>query len=337
MRTAFVLFALALAPAMMVGATGAAAQEPDPGAPPAEIEPPPGEAVIVTPADSESFAERFEVADELAVGSVLRIDAAGFEPGTGAVRQCVRASEIRCANRLDIDFDDDGVASFHYALGDPAAAVEGGCGPRGDRCYVLVTDEADNHAEIDTVFGARAAPAGSVSVEPNAAIANDGSDLEVSVVDHPPGTATVLLCAAPATGGTQRCRALTEPGGLRVGPDGTGSASVLVTPGSVGSQRMPCDWRHRCAIVVDSDEAFTRAPPRPVGFAAPPGAGYDPGRLVIGLLVAGALVLVALWLAFFTDWAPIGEAAAPEIDEAEYADLDAIIDAMDRLEERESV
>jgi hypothetical protein len=34
---AFVLFALALAPAMLVGATGAAAQEPDPGARPAEI------------------------------------------------------------------------------------------------------------------------------------------------------------------------------------------------------------------------------------------------------------------------------------------------------------
>ena len=88
---------------------------------------------------------------------------------------------------------------------------------------------------------------------------------------------------------------------------------------------------------MDSDEAFTRTPARPVTFAAPPGAGYDPGRLVLGLVIAGALLAAVLWLAFFTDWSPIGEAAAPEIDEADYADLDAIIDALDRLEQRESV
>ena len=29
-----------------------------------------------------------------------------------------------------------------------------------------------------------------------------------------------------------------------------------------------------------------------------------------------------------TDWAPVGEVAAPEIDEAAYADLDAIIAAL---------
>jgi hypothetical protein len=293
--------------------------------------------VFVTPAESDSFADRFEVVDELAVGSVLRVRAAGFEPGPGAIRQCVRTSETRCANRLDIDFDDDGVASFHYALGDPATAADGACGPMGDRCYVLVTDEADNHAEIDTVFGATAPPAGAVSVDPDEPIPGDGSTLEVSVANHPPGTATVLLCAAPSTSGTQHCRNLSEPAGLQVGRDGTGSVSVVVAPGSVGSQRHPCDWRHRCAIVVDSDEAFTRAPARPVAFASPPGAGYDPGRLVIGVFIAGMFLAVVLWLAFFTDWSPIGEAAAPEIDEADYADLDAIIDALDRLEERESV
>lgn len=336
-RTTAAFFAVALASAILLGATGSAAQEPDPGAPPAEIDPPPGTAVLVTPADSDSFAQRFEVADELAVGSVLRIDAVGFEPGRGAVRQCVLASEPRCANRLDIDFDDDGVASFHYALGDPAAAAEGGCGPTGDRCYVLVTDEADNYAEIDTVFGASAPPAGAVSVSPGEPIPADGSMLEVAVIDHPPGTATVLLCAAPSTGGAQSCRSLSEPGGLRVGPDGTGSTSVVVTPGPVGSERAPCDWRHRCAIVVGSDEAFTRAPAQPIAFAAPAGAGYEPGRLVMGLVIAAALLVIALWLALFTDWSPIGEAAAPEIDEADYADLDAIIAGVDLVEERESV
>lgn len=44
-------------------------------------------------------------------------------------------------------------------------------------------------------------------------------------------------------------------------------------------------------------------------------------------LLALALGLVS-WLVRRTDWSPAGEAAAPEIDEAEYADLDAIVAAL---------
>jgi hypothetical protein len=40
------------------------------------------------------------------------------------------------------------------------------------------------------------------------------------------------------------------------------------------------------------------------------------------------LVAIAAWLLVRTDWAAVGEAAAPEIDGAEYADLDAIIAAL---------
>ncbi len=40
------------------------------------------------------------------------------------------------------------------------------------------------------------------------------------------------------------------------------------------------------------------------------------------------LLLVAIWLVRRTDWRPVGEAAAPEIDDAEYADLDSIIAAL---------
>ena len=113
--------------------------------------------------------------------------------------------------------------------------------------------------------------------------------------------------------------------------------AVLVIPTRFCQERLPCEWRHDCAIVVDSDEAFARAPARPVAFAAPEGAGYDPGRLFTGLAVAAAFLGFALWLLFFTDWSAIGEAAAPEIDDAEFADLDEIIAALGPAEDRESV
>ena len=40
-----------------------------------------------------------------------------------------------------------------------------------------------------------------------------------------------------------------------VDSDGTGSLSVVVGPGSVGTEGLPCEWRHDCAISVESDEA----------------------------------------------------------------------------------
>ena len=77
-----------------------------------------------------------------------------------------------------------------------------------------------------------------------------------------------------------------------------------------------------------ASDAHVRAPVVELGFATPPGAEYDDGRLAAGLGGAALLVLAGLWLVRRTDWSPIGEEAAPEIDEAEYADLDAIVAAL---------
>jgi hypothetical protein len=63
-----------------------------------------------------------------------------------------------------------------------------------------------------------------------------------------------------------------------------------------------------------------------------PGAAYDPMRIGIGLGIATILLLVALFFVRRTDWSAVGEAAAPEIDEAEYADLDAIVAELDAME-----
>ena len=78
---------------------------------------------------------------------------------------------------------------------------------------------------------------------------------------------------------------------------------------------------------------FARAPVVPISFAAPPGATYDSTRLVIGLGFALLLLAIAAALLRRTDWSPVGEAAAPEIDDAEYADLDAIIAALPTVED----
>jgi hypothetical protein len=43
---------------------------------------------------------------------------------------------------------------------------------------------------------------------------------------------------------------------------------------------------------------------------------YDPARLVIGLGVAIALLVVAGWLVRTTDWHPPSEADTPELDDA---------------------
>lgn len=62
----------------------------------------------------------------------------------------------------------------------------------------------------------------------------------------------------------------------------------------------------------------------PEGQAAA-AAEYDPVRLTVGLGAAAVLLVVAAWLVRTTDWSTVGEAAAPEIDGAAYADLDAIV------------
>ena len=83
-----------------------------------------------------------------------------------------------------------------------------------------------------------------------------------------------------------------------------------------------------CGISVASDSVFARAPVVPISFEGPLGARYNTSRLVIWLTLALVLLAGAAALIRRTDWAAVGEAMAPEIDHAEYADLDAIIAAL---------
>ena len=176
-------------------------------------------------------------------------------------------------------------------------------------------------------------PAGRIEVSPSAGLSLGGERVTVKVHDYPPGArVTAMLCGAPDATGS-RCG---EPGptaALLVGRDGTGRTELRVEPARVGVEGVPCFRGDDCGISVVSDDVFARAPVVPISFAAPPGADYDPNRVRIGLVIAVLLLGAAVWLIFFTDWSAIGEEAAPEIDEAEYADLDAIIAALPPEEE----
>ena len=101
----------------------------------------------------------------------------------------------------------------------------------------------------------------------------------------------------------------------------------------MGTDGAPCFRGDDCGVSVVSETVFARAPVARISFAAPPGASYDTMRLLIGLGLALLLLVVAAVLLRRTDWSPIGEAAAPEIDDAEYADLDAIIAALPPIED----
>jgi hypothetical protein len=167
-----------------------------------------------------------------------------------------------------------------------------------------------------------------VTVTPDSGIPVDGRTVIVAVTGFPPRvTADVSLCAAPASTGP-RCGAPGPTAALTVGADGTGRARLRIEPGPVGTDRVPCERGDECGVSVVARGVATRAPVTPVTFAAPPGVAYDPGRLALGLAVALLLVAIAAGLILRTDWSAVGEAAAPEIDEAEYADLDAIVAAL---------
>jgi hypothetical protein len=81
-------------------------------------------------------------------------------------------------------------------------------------------------------------------------------------------------------------------------------------------------------VNVSGPEVYARAPIVPVDFAAPPGAAYERTRLLLGLAAAVILLAVAAAMLRRTDWSAVGEEAAPELDDAEYADLDAIVAAL---------
>ena len=232
-----------------------------------------------------------------------------------------------------MQFDEDGVARFQYLVNDEfldSGRLPGACRVDTPPCTVVVHAlEGNARAKIQTVFVDAVPRPGRIAVTPSRGLSLDGETVTVEVGGYPPGSGcTAMLCAAPDAIGP-RCG---EPGPtarLRVGSDGSGRTRLVIEPGAVGTKGVSCFRGDDCGVSVASETVFARAPVVPISFAAPPGSDYDPNRLAVGLgLAALLLVAIAAGLIRRTDWSAVGEAAAPEIDDAEYADLDAIIAAL---------
>ena len=292
-----------------------------------------GPAVTIEAENGETFPASYDVADALESSTVLQMRVTGFEPNvSGFAQQCAPSEFQRCANVIPVRFDARGEARFQYLVTDhflPGARVPGRCRSGAAPCTIIVAD-VDRHrrGEIQTVFGDRVAPAGHIAVTPSDGLSLDGETVRVDVRDYPAGVrVTAVLCAAPDAIG-RRCGRPGPSALLVVGPDGTGRTRLRIEPGPVGGELAPCSRGDDCGVSVASNDVFARAPVVPISFAAPPGAAYDLTRLFAGLGLAGLLLLIATGLIWRSDWSAVGEAAAPEIDDAEYADLDAIIAAL---------
>ena len=284
--------------------------------------------------DEDTFPTRYRVIDDLEGGMVLRARVVGFDSfAEGIAAQCVRgARAIECGNPFPVQFDEGGRALFQYQLRDDfhtRANESEACRAGGPRCFFVVRDvENGTTALIDTVFHGVVPAPGVIRVTPRSGL-RDGQTVTVAVAKYPPGAqVTAMLCVAPDATGSQRCGSPGPSTPLTVGSDGTGSTEIVVKQGPVGSQRVPCDREANCGISVASAEVFARAPVVPISFAGPTGAAYERNRVLVGIGIALLLIGIATWLLRRTDWSPPGEAAAPEIDNAEYADLDAIIAAL---------
>jgi hypothetical protein len=239
---------------------------------------------------------------------------------------------VRCGNEIPVQLDAHGAAQVQYLVSVDFLAgqrVRGGCRADAAPCTIVVRPTDDGPSgEIQTIFEDAIPKAGSITVTKATGISLAGETVTVNVRDYPPGaTVEAMLCAAPTASGP-RCGAPGPSARLVVGADGTGRTKLRIEPGSVGRSGSSCARGDDCGISVASDDVFARAPVVPISFAAPPGAAYDPTRLALGLSIAVILLLVAGGLILRTDWSAVGEAAAPEIDDAEYADLDAIIAAL---------
>lgn len=319
----FVALLFALNPTALLGPAGAATLGPE---------------VTIEADDDASFPTSYDVVDALTPGTVLRIRVVGFEPFARArVEQCATSGTRQCGNALPVQLDENGRAFFQYLVTDDFVAaqpVPGGCRADAAPCTIVVSAVVGrNRGEIQSVFFDTIPAPGRIDVTPSRDLSLDGETVTVTVHDYPPGvTVTAMLCAAPdATG--PRCGAPGPTATLVVGADGTGQARLVIEPGRVGERRASCRRGNDCGVSVASDAVFARAPVVPISFAAPPGADYDSARLAFGLVLAVLLVAIAAGLILRTDWSPVGEAAAPEIDDAEYADLDAIIAALPPEEE----
>ena len=149
---------------------------------------------------------------------------------------------------------------------------------------------------------------------------------------------TAMLCAAPDAIGPALRRARARRRRSSSARTAPGATELVVEPGPVGTDagavlpgrrlRHLGRVRRRVRPRAGRADHVRRAARRGV---RPDAARARPGDRRCSWSRSRA------WLILRTDWSAVGEAAAPEIDDAEYADLDAIIAALPPEEEDELV
>lgn len=268
-----------------------------------------------------TYALTEPVVDALPARSVLRITATGFEPNArGLVEQCTVAG---CANSFPVLFDDDGRARFQYFVSDAFARQldpTSKCRASEPPCVVQLRSN-EEAAFLTTVFHDRAPEPRRVTVDPIRGGLVEGAAIQVSVEGFVPGERVqAMLCAAPATHGSEWCGAPGPVAPFTVGPDGTGRTALVIATGRVGSAGASCGRGDPCAIVVANARSAVPGAVLPVAFAAGRAARYNATRALTGLAIAIVLFALATFLARTTDWRKPTEADTPDLDQAVWAD-----------------
>ncbi len=283
--------------------------------------------VVLHWVEPDSFGGLERRLGDIADGDVLDITVMNFvADATGRVELCGDGSAPRCSASYPVTFNSDGYARFQYRIVRPKDSA---CATAGLPCRVRVVS-GDREASLQVWFDAPAPAIGEVMVSRRTGL-RDGDEIEIKVTGLQPGQDVIAtMCAAPARRGIEQCGAPAPEVTIAVDAQGSGSARYVVRAGPTGSERIACGRGSNCAIAVLSMNRDALTDVRTIEFARREGANYVQDRLIVGLGLATALIVAAFAWNRRVDWSAVGDAAAPEIDEAEYADLDAIVAELDR-------
>jgi hypothetical protein len=228
---------------------------------------------------------------------LLRVD--GLPAGrAGTARQCAARSGGPCAPSIPLLADDDGRATFLFVF---AADLGSGTDCVTERC-VLAIDEGDNRQATLTLLFGEERRAGAIRIDRRTRL-EDGEVLGVRLLGFDAGPATVTFCTPPGPSDPGACGDPAPEVVVDVGADGTGTAELPVHVGAVGRNGDDCRRGERCGVAVPArpDVAVVE-----VGFAGTADARPDRLQVVVGLVVAGLLVVAALVVLRRGRWTPPG-------------------------------
>lgn len=237
-----------------------------------------------------------EAVGDLAAGDVVVVGASGLDPGSGAtIHQCPGGSQAAgaCRPGVAVTVGDNGRVTALVDLMDEFDVAGSGrvdcAGVAG--CSIVLF--GSSRLEVVTVFGRP--PPTPVMVDLRADQVAPGGTVVATARGLEPGSSASFVVCRPAGDGSADCGA---PTGVRPA-DASGRVSAEV---AVSAGRCPRGSTCAVSVVVGGSGPQAFAPLRLIGRS---GADYEDTRVRAGLVVAGLLLLVVVWLLRRTDWAPV--------------------------------